>query len=424
VESNIIVRHQVGSQTFEFDFCRKTEDFDGVMINHWWLPVTQLYGQRLYKNSSGGNHGAITDSYWALCREAETTHEARAQECFLLAKLVPHVRNQGSRKIFPDSFPGGISPKRRRLYSQDLEALLASGQHGVMTFDELHHKTSVLLLRSHYPRGAWEAYSQIIEPLLACGKDLLNQGCVEAAIDDVRERWSHLMTSIGRRAGRTEEKAALDAISYEARAAFHDCYSEVWCVLLRAIHAEYGMTGHEFNFLRLWHFAHFDQTRVARGECGLWFHGHIFALHPGMSWFLTTRTGRQLMGNWLRQPTSNERLGQLLNGLYIALYHYSDRRASGKDDRRKSPKLIGSDIGSVPATQTDFETYSCEGDFIDRHLKQYLEGFLCHQNEGNEEDNPYFASDPPEDLAWIGDRYWWSLGFRDCLCLRISNIAN
>ena len=67
--------------------------------------------------------------------------------------------------------------------------------------------------------------------------------------------WEARMKSIGRRSGHQVEKLAMDMLSYECRTAFHQCYSGVWCDLLRYLAQKYGMDDHSIAFHRLWHLA-------------------------------------------------------------------------------------------------------------------------------------------------------------------------
>jgi hypothetical protein len=104
MESGIREEVMVGSSRFVFTLCRKAEELGGVPVDHWWMPATELYRQRAQGRQRGGNHKAVTEGFWALCRQAGTHHEADVQESYLLGNLLPHARSQGSRRVFVDSY--------------------------------------------------------------------------------------------------------------------------------------------------------------------------------------------------------------------------------------------------------------------------------------------------------------------------------
>lgn len=322
--------------TYRFNFCRKAEEFGSVRVNHWWMPITPLYAQRSRKKSVDGNHKAVTEYYWAVCRVRARTKERRTQETMLLANLVPHVRNQGSRGIFADAFfvkSRSFKDRKRRL--DELDAMLASARDNKQTREAFHEQSRISLAKLDYPQGVQEAYDQVIGNLLNEGCALLKDLKTDAANANVLSRWNQLMTTVARRAGHFEEKLALDAISYEARAAFHDCYSVAWLNFLPELRWRHGLSHEDLTFLHFWHLAHNDSGATARGECLRFFHGHVLGLHPGTSPFLQTRTGRELMGEWLVDPESADCFGRLLNGLLICLFSYGTQRDEDQLDRRK-----------------------------------------------------------------------------------------
>jgi hypothetical protein len=84
------------------------------------------------------------------------------------------------------------------------------------------------------------------------------------------------------------------------------------------------MTAESIAFHRLWHL---DQCQES-DRCDAYFHlfhGHVFALHPGTGMFMQTKTGSEMIGEWLAAPESTTSFGRLLYGLCTAMADYARR---------------------------------------------------------------------------------------------------
>ncbi len=103
MKSDILQCVSVGEQGFTFRLCRKAEPLGPVKVDHWWMRTTELYGQRTQRRRQGGNHAAVTAAFWALCRQGDGPLERDVQESYLLARLLPDVRSQGSRRVVADA---------------------------------------------------------------------------------------------------------------------------------------------------------------------------------------------------------------------------------------------------------------------------------------------------------------------------------
>jgi hypothetical protein len=163
----------------------------------------------------------------------------------------------------------------------------------------------------------------------------------------VQVKWNHLMRTIGRRAGNQERKIALDTISYEARAAFHHCYSLAWFGLIYALERTDSLSPATATFLRFWHTVDYDSKSQTL------FHGHVFGLHPATGQFIQTRTGQALLGDWISAPSSPETFERLLNGLYLALLHYANRRQLAAESRPQRNEFSVDDIVKVEEIQQE-----------------------------------------------------------------------
>jgi hypothetical protein len=343
MQSGLSELFEFGGKSFRFELCNKLEFFGSTTVNQWWMPVTELYAQREQKNAADQNHRMISDFYWMMCRAEKATDCRDAQERFLLAKLLPKVRSQGSRTIFADAFLRGGSVRERKQRMEELDALLSQTQREFMTRAQFHQKTHEILGRQEYPSEIQHAYDELTS-------ELFDQACVTLERDGVTEavaildtQWQQFQKEFGRRAGHAERKLVLDVLSYEARAAFHHCYSVVWCSLLPRLGEKHRLSKPDWHFHHLWHFDKIDEDAAARGECLSLFHGHVLGLHPGTGYFLQCPAGRELMGQWIVRPESEECFGRLLYGLQLSLFQYILERDSYADDRRRQVHLSGRD---------------------------------------------------------------------------------
>jgi len=267
--------------------------------------------------------------YWDAVRHEGAEGEREAQERFLLASLVPRVRVEGSRTIFADAFLRAPMRSDQSVLVRDLDSLLARCRTDAMTREEFHALAWNVLGRRKFPDGLRGVYDSLVAEAFGESCRLLSRGNVDQSIEMTSVKWQSLMRKVGRRGGHVVEKVALDVLSYESRAAFHDCYSVAWCALIPLLAAQESFGRPTTIFHRFWHTDWKDsQTGTSL------FHGHVFGLHPAMGPFIRTPTGRELLGGWLADPTSAERLGNLLMACHGALYDYSDRRDLAAADRR------------------------------------------------------------------------------------------
>jgi hypothetical protein len=115
----------------------------------------------------------------------------------------------------------------------------------------------------------------------------------------------------------------IDILSLECRAALNRCYLAVWCLLLPHLANRYQLSEESIAFHRFWHL---DQCQPTNDHGGLFhlFHGHTFALHPGAGLLLLTKTGSELMGQWLTKPVAGHAFERLLHAMCTAMGKYSE----------------------------------------------------------------------------------------------------
>jgi hypothetical protein len=164
----------------------------------------------------------------------------------------------------------------------------------------------------------------------------------EAGVARLLARWQRLLRSVGRRRGQPVKKQVLDILSYEARAALDRCYSTAWdMLLLPHLTQAYQLSKETVAFLRLWHLDQTSESNLGERAYFHLFHGHAFALHPATALFLSTPTGRELVGSWLVTDCSKRESRRLLHGILVAVYHYAGLRTEAAERRRKQPLGLG-----------------------------------------------------------------------------------
>lgn len=331
-------------QRFSFDLNSQQQHLTGeTPLYQWWMPVTPLYGQRRGGSSLAHNHREILRLYWSEVKRLNAEDCRDAQERFLLASMVSEVRVAGSRSIFADAFLKSARPDEIR----KLDTLIRQGSTTGISREEFHNRSLNLLGRREYPDGLQATYDEFLDGLLKCDLNRIDAENFDDERPTVIDAWKLAMKRIGRRARRYTEKLVMDVLSYESRAAFHDCYSVAWCYLIPRLAEEQNWNLRTCWFHQFWHTGnrdHVHQTPL--------FHGHVFGLHPASGPFMKSSSGRELLGNWLCQPSSEEDLGRLLHGLLIALFDYQSRR----DDQAKSrarPEVGVSDLVSVEETREE-----------------------------------------------------------------------
>ena len=351
MDGNLRITLSVTDQPLVFSLCRKAEHLGTVSVDHWWMPTTALYAQRARSNQAGGNFAAVTAGFWALCGRDGTQNDPEVQESYLLARLVPFTRSQGSRRIFADAC---LSPPRGRSrlsapdLAEELEPLLRASRTKRMNRLDFQRKTGDVLGPPQLAGEAVEIYLAFCRELFAPAQQRLltdEAGAVEQAL----HCWQRWMRTVGRRRGRGQKKQVLDVLSYEARAALHRCYSAVWDMLLPHLEARHQLSDASVRFLRLWHLDQAEESTLGEQALFHLFHAHVFGLHPAPALLLRTPSGRALMGRWLADPSSG-RWEQLLHGLYLATYVYWGCREQTAFERRKQPGPAGdSDLLDGPS---------------------------------------------------------------------------
>jgi hypothetical protein len=268
----------------------------------------------------------LSVTFWALCRKHRTMGDEPVQESYILARLLPHARSNGSRRVFEDATltrPEHVGEASRSVL-EELEQSLKSSCHEEVNEIAFRDGTANVLGPPKYDEAVWDFYRRFEADVLGEARAELQKDCINGG-DVAVERWAEKMRSIGRRSGHSLEKQVLDILSYEARAAFHQCYAAVWFDLIPYLGNKYGFSDESMMFHRLWHLVAQRESNENSSANFYPFHGHIFGLHPASGSFMSTEAGPRLIGQWLAEPSSATHYQRLLHGLLVAIHQYAAR---------------------------------------------------------------------------------------------------
>lgn len=355
------------AKLFSFELCRKQATFGSVPVDQFWMEVSSLYGQR---GRSARNGTVVVEFYWSQCMKAATVLREEVQQSYILASLLPYARSNGSRRVFDDA----VLTKAKRIGEKseeqiaDLDQQLAVGRNGMIDMETFHRQSAALLGPPDFAPDVKRAYQELADELLGEGcRALVRWGTpgLEVPIKKL-QRW---MGTFARRRGNETKKLALDMLSYECRAAMHRCYSATWDKLLSHLEEKYHLDRPSVQFHRLMHFDITLPSNLRNANFHL-FHGHIFALHPGLSLLLQTKTGGELIADYLRVEAGDQPFRRLLNGIKIGLWDYYSRSDRYAKARRDSSRFVTcGDIEAVAAAQTNGKG--------SRRLRGPEDGFDC-----------------------------------------------
>lgn len=324
---NFNVKLQLGSRRFNFPLCAKKERFGDAHVDHVWMDVRSLYGQRQRSDTLCRD---VANYFWETCKLHGADADPDNQEIYILTRLLGAVRSNAARAIFCDA----RLLINRREHERILEAingLLRKNTNRLNPID-FNEKTADMLGPEVMSESEQAEYVRFARELFGDSREVCRSD-PDAAVAAVTKRWTEATEKWGRRAGFREEKKILNIISYECRAALHRCYSVVWEDLLSELARKRKLNKPSACFLRLWHL-----EKLIHGQS--LFHGHVFGLHPGCSLLLQSNSGRQILGKWLADPESEDRLFALLNAIFVCAYCYTTQRLDYAAQRKRQPRYV------------------------------------------------------------------------------------
>ena len=325
-----ITRHefplsQLGRQFLDagsLDLCSRRIVLADNCIQQFWLPKPGLSGTR---NRQAGNHRAVLDFFQLLCFNRVDDRDINPAKTHLLASLLPHVRNNKAQGIFPDA---SISPPRGcpttpGFDSEDLESQLrVSEQERISIFDFCNRNREAVEFPD-YPESTFELYREFESELFADDTSLWWADPMTAG-ENVTQRWLGWRNGFGRRRGNGTKKEVLDILSYESKAAFHQCYSSLWLEILPHLMADQTNREISMRFHTLWHLDHRIASPDQRHIHLL--HGLVLGLHPAFGKLLTTETGTRLIGAAVAAPEDIPAQERFLHAGLVSLYLYAAAR--------------------------------------------------------------------------------------------------
>ncbi len=329
---NDTITLEIQGKPFDIPLCIKEEAFGNVKLFHFWMDRRLIYGQR--GNSTQLNE-TLSDCYWEICKAENVTDDPENRERYLLARLCPYMRGNASKKVFNDASIT-VNPKFMGILADQVEPILAASRNDELTPIGFWEKTKILLGPPEWPEET-ETRKRCYGNITA---ELFEQPCMlletdaTAANREALKRLELLDNRYGRRAGYQDEKLILNMLSYESRVAVHDCSGEVWNALIRNFSNTGAMDPASVALHRFLH-CHSKYIDSKTGEEFHLFHGQPFGLHPGIGLLFLTKTGRELLGEYVSNPSSNPHLNRLLHAIFICLYQYEQYH----DDQAQKRKL-------------------------------------------------------------------------------------
>ncbi|QDT87387.1 hypothetical protein [Gimesia chilikensis] len=322
-------RHGPG-HIFRFALNRKQTTLGRLDIDQYWMDKRGLYGER---NKESENRREAINLFWALCLCAGSALNDRGvQESYVLARLLQHSRSNGSRRVFADSSMEYRCPPEMIV---ELNQILLTDKDKKMGASEFHRQTAEILGPPEYTQQERDQYDEMVSELMDTACSALTEGDLQGYFE-AENRWVNYMQTIGRRSGKQLEKCVLDILSYEARAAFHRCYSQAWQYILLQLSRQFQLSNDSLLFHKLWHLDQAMPANETNATHFHLFHGHIFGLHPAGADFIRTAIGQEILGDLILNPEDDNYHQKFLNGFCLACYQYADRHQVSKELRRQS----------------------------------------------------------------------------------------
>lgn len=321
-----------GGCTFCFQLRESFWHLDGTTFKFFDLKTPTIYGDRRRDTQT---NIALANHFILRCFEQGVHESVDKQESYLLARLAPYMRPHASRRVLPDAAGTYYFDKRktRSTAARELTAYLESSQGKQLTLAEFTRKTGDYLVMKgsqqqglDYKRHKWKVlHPSTIEMAL---------NAPEQGFEDALARWKELTK---RRHSDEDERAALDALSYEARAAVRRCYAEMWRQAVDHLLQKQVLNEDEYRLHVLMH-CELPVNYISPDDWSSTFHGHIFGLHPASGLLLWTALGRRLMKDVAKSAVPDGSFERFLYGLNLALHRLHEDHLEYQTSRRKTPQ--------------------------------------------------------------------------------------
>lgn len=295
----------------------------GNLLHQFWVPKPGLFGIR---NRRSGNHAVVLKFFQLLCFERVHDQDNYPAKTHLLASLLPHVRNNKAQDIFPDASiaPPRGCPSTPGFDSEELESQLRVSEHERISVVDFCNRNREAVEFPDYPESTLALYRDFESELFADDTSLWWTDPTTAR-EQVTQRWLRWRNGIGRHRGNEQQKDVLNILSFESKAAFHQCYSALWCELIPILIVDQENRLMCQRFHSLWHL---DQRMNISGrdrDVHL-LHGLVLGLHPAFGMLLTTETGKRLVGEMVVAPEDTSAQERFLHAGLVSLYSYATTR--------------------------------------------------------------------------------------------------
>ncbi|WP_146577898.1 hypothetical protein [Neorhodopirellula pilleata] len=288
------------------------------MVQQHWMRKPGLYGTR---NQSSSNHQAVLQAFRCVALNAGNRDAHTVAETHILASLLSASRSNGAQRIFPDASLK-LRDRTERSHRQALDEMLNLSANQRMTLHEFDVQNRQALGFPEYEEEVWARYeefsAQLFDQAIPVWRDDLG-----ASIACVHSQWDRMNKSFGRRRGCEDEKQILDILSFESKAAFHQCYSALWCELIPHLAAEQNDQAFFNSFHALWHL---EQRVPCEPHPKHLLHGLVLGLHPAFGDLLSTNAGKRVVCHILESPTNKEAQERFLHAGLVSLHHYAAQR--------------------------------------------------------------------------------------------------
>jgi hypothetical protein len=332
---------QAAGLPFAFPLLQSNWQLDEIAFRFFQLDTPTIYGDRRRDVSV---NQTLANYFIARCFEEGQHESVNKQETFLLARLAPFMRAHGSRRFLPDSRGTYLIGDRQRARTRAVRKLtdyLECTQGKTTTLAEFSDSTKKHLDQKgtvqqglDYARHKWKV---LHHDVLQAAWNAPEQG-----VDQAVNRWRKLTK---RRHFDQDERFALDAFAYEARAAVRRCYATMWRDAVNELRRKINLDDNEYRLHLLMH-CELPVKYISPAKWQSAFHGHIFGLHPASELLLCTQLGRRLIKDVAMAEKPNGSFERFLYGLNLALHQWHGDYVGQRDSRRKAPQNESS-IGSL-----------------------------------------------------------------------------
>lgn len=306
------------------ELCSKDLVLGHQVLRQFWFNRSSIYGTR---RKSACNQPAILDYFRRrVLQDNHAESQKTAAETHLLAYLTPVIRSTGAQRVLPDAvnFPTHGSKRRHFEAVAALENTLQKMSEPYLTFAEFYDLSLGLL---EVPEVTGELLNEYrnLESELFAGVLRDWKTSPDTAKETVLKRWEGFQREFSRRSGDKHrlKREVLDVLSYESKAALHQCYSELWQALAQALanREECESVG---RFHLFWH----CDIRVPTDEIQdiHLMHGHVFALHPAFARLIQTKTGSAVIGAAMNGHRDSTAMRRFFTAACCAINDYMSER--------------------------------------------------------------------------------------------------